>query len=432
MPRKEYYLVHPARVALVWLGCAYGAQSLAWEFDAAATLGTAYSDNGARTAENTFSERQDTVQADLSLSDTQLYSDLDLGYQWSYSSFEKDGQENRSFVNGNAAVRLGRERGVFQLLASHNRRRSLIDPAANVVTSNLEERDNFSLSPQLSLPLSRVDFIYLQANNSAIRYSSNSLRDSDQTGVSAGWRRRLSAVSQLDLSYSESEVEYLEFSNFISERSSVELAYSSALRDIEYSVAFGHNTVDSGSDSFGGSTYRFNVTYSGDSIDYGVSGSRQITDNSSGSGADISFVEGDVTDGGFTSPDQYELTSTEFFVVFNGLCARCDLRVAMSQSEESYRRDPLSDEASLRSQATFNYRLSNRATVRLNGSVSDQEFTNVEGRNRSMSALGATYNYQLVQDVSLSVNVENREQSGDDESQGVSETRTGVSVGYRF
>lgn len=224
----------------------------ALDFDFRSSLSTEYTDNARRTAEDQISERQDSLALNLSLSEQRTYSTVELDYGWSYQTFSEDSQIERSLLEGDANILLGREQGAFQFLINHNRRRSLIDPTEINLTSNMDERDQLTLQPRLNIPLSRVDLVSLSAQKTDVTYVEDSLRNSERQGGDIRLTHRLSSLDSLSISYSTLDIEYTEFDNYTYVYNYAAFQYQAQLRALSYDFAIGYNTVEQNGDEFGG------------------------------------------------------------------------------------------------------------------------------------------------------------------------------------
>lgn len=226
--------------------CAPQVQAL--DLNWGASLNSDFSDNGRRVAVNPESERQDNIGLNIAASDQMKYVQYDLGYNWSYTNFSKDSQEDRSLLDGDASVTLGKTLGLFQVVIDHSRRKSLIDPTQQNLFANLEERDITTVSPRLNLPLSRIDIVTLSAQKSQVSYEESSLRNSQTTGADIVYRHNLSTVDSISVSFSNQDIEYTEIENYTYNYQLLTFGYQAQLRNLSYSLSAGYNEVEQNGD----------------------------------------------------------------------------------------------------------------------------------------------------------------------------------------
>lgn len=395
------------------------------------SLNSDFSDNGRRVAVNPESERQDNIGLNIAASDQMKYVQYDLGYNWSYTNFSKDSQEDRSLLDGDASVTLGKRLGLFQVVIDHSRRKSLIDPTQQNLFANLEERDITTVSPRLNLPLSRIDIVTLSAQKSQVSYAESSLRNSQTTGADIVYRHNLSAVDSISVSFSNQDIEYTEIENYTYNYQLLAFGYQAQLRNLSYSLSAGYNEVEQNGDKFGGLNYQVELEYDLTGAVFTASAAREITDNSSGSGAAINISGDALADGRFDGPDQYLREFASASLAFGRLCTRCTLDFGFSIENETYRNFSVNDTRETNINSSFDYRLTTRSTSSISYVRRNQEFINDSIGSRASAEVRVNYRYQVNDNVNASFAVSNLEQDITDNTS-ATENRIGLGIDYRY
>lgn len=426
MERSLWPIIGAAGISLGLTPVAY-----AMEFDLRANVETEYSDNARRTVEPTISERQDNVGLNVELSDQRAYASISMAYAWSYQSFAENSQEDRSLLDGDSSILIGRTTSPLQLAIEHNRRRSLIDPSQIALLSNTDERDVLSVRPKLNLALNKTTFIYLSAQHTSVTFSENSLRNSTREGGDVSFLRQLSTVDSLSIQYSSVDIEYTEFSDYTYKYDAVSLNYMAQLRALSYDVSVGYNKVKQNTDDFGGVQYQVNFEYDADRFTVGGEAGREITDNSTGSGDAVSINGDALTEGAFSGPDQYLRENASLYIQYDSLCKRCDLELRYSFENEEYRSLSLNDSEENSLQATFGYNLTPNTFANITYTSSEQDFLNNPSNSRTSAIWGANVMHQLNRKVDMQFSIEQLSQqsstSGD-----TTENRIGLGFGFRY
>ncbi|WGO98417.1 hypothetical protein QFX18_20640 [Saccharophagus degradans] len=403
----------------------------ALDFDFRSSLSTEYTDNARRTAEDQISERQDSLALNLSLSEQRTYSTVELDYGWSYQTFSEDSQIERSLLEGDANILLGREQGAFQFLINHNRRRSLIDPTEINLTSNMDERDQLTLQPRLNIPLSRVDLVSLSAQKTDVTYVEDSLRNSERQGGDIRLTHRLSSLDSLSISYSTLDIEYTEFDNYTYVYNYAAFQYQAQLRALSYDFAIGYNTVEQNGDEFGGIRYSLNLAYEWSLFTAGLEASREITDNSAGSGNSVSIGGDALAEGGFTGPDQYLREASAFFFNYSGLCGRCDLDFRISYEKEDYRLLTLNNSTELVAQVSLSYDFSQRTSASLSFNGIDQEFELNPSGSRDSKLVSARLSRRINDKFDVFLTLDQQKEKTANRGTSI-ENRAGLGLGLRY
>lgn len=378
-----------------------------------ASVGTDFSDNGRRTAEDPISERQDRLGLNISAGDALPYAQYNLAYNWGYTSFSEGSQEDRSLVDGGSSLTLGRRQGLLQLQVDHNRRISLIDPRDQNINSNLDERSILTVGPRLNLPVSSVDLVTVSYDESAITYNTDSSRDSKRKSASVSYRHRVSEVDNLSLRYTSQKISYLEIEDYEYSYSRVNLGYEAQLRNLTYDLSVGYNEVDQDETQVGDTTFGLDLEYALTGFTIGVSALREITDNSLREGAEgprVSGVaEGDVAEGnvtsgepsgagsGFNGSDQYQRKLAVISLQAQNVCARCTLDFSFSREQEVYRTLSINDSVEDILRASFRYRLSDRSSLGIQSRMREQVFEDESVGTVESMEYSLDYRKQIVQ-----------------------------------
>jgi hypothetical protein len=404
------------------------------DFGAEISLVTFHTDNALRTPLQQISERQDEYSLGLTGDYTNQLLVLETEYRLQEYRFAKESQSDRTTIEGDTSLLIGKEYHVADLLLTHSRR--TVSNALDSVDllENLDERQIISAAPTLRFRLSEVDSLQLRGDVSKIDYRYAEARESERTGASVMWLHRLSAVDSFNLSARYIDVDYdfipdsgYEYQQFLA-------SYSAQLSQLAYTVQLGYNASkpEQGED-LSAPSYRLDVAYTTGANIISLVVDQHITDTSMGDGNSSDLFDvtspNDVGDVGF---DQIDRRSLELSITNTSLCGLCTFGLGLRARDDSY--EVLNeDNQELTADVRFDYRLSRRASVGLNVSYLSQEFADeVVREDYTQTRTRIYYRQSFVSNFTFELSAGTEERKSDDALQTYDEVLGGITLSYSF
>lgn len=422
---------------VVLLAASIATPAMAWaqsEWQSSLSLQSEYTDNANRSStDETISERQDEVQLSTGGSYENSFLDASVNYQVSETYFEKDSQENRSRLQGDSRLLLGRPHDPVELLVSHSRRTVLNEPDDVDLLRNNDERDILTASPSFRWRSGSEDTLIVSGTYSDIGYRFTPERDSERVSASLAWERGLSQTTQFWLSALQTDIRF-DFAPFADyQYNAAFVAYSVRLRQLNYRIQVGYNesepTLGEGLSS---PSYQLDIGYSSGLHQWSLGASTTITDNSAGNGNQGSLGGFNPGDSSAGSLDQLERTSADLTWQTQVICGRCALSVSVYFQEDDYRAEAEDrEEAGIR--ITHDYRFSEQASLNASFNRRDNSFSSdVDRADFQADSAQLRYSYSFARGLELSLFHEWRERTSDDAARGYDEQRSGLGLAYTF
>lgn len=401
------------------------------EVELAAT--SRFTDNALRTYSDPISERQDEYSAALLADYENSLLDFDTDYRASENRFDKDTQEDRSVVEGNADLLIGKQHHPVDLLLSHSRRSVLGAPDQIDLLQNEDEREIFSAVPTARLRLSRVDNILLSGDYTQIDFRYAEQFNSERKGGYLIWQHRFSPISSLEVTGQHSEISYDALPDNDYEYQNISVAYETELRQLSYLISVGYNvSKPETGDEFSSPSYRIEVDYRTGFNTLSFYINQQITDTSIGSGnrGDVGGVNlGDASGVGI---DQFESQVAEIRWQNQSLCVRCSAYASLLYQKDEYQTLAEDNDQNLAS-IGFNYQLTRSSSLGIQASRRERRFDDVVARNDfTVTSVGVDYRYTFINDLSLRIFANLDESEADVESLTYDERVSGLSISYSF
>lgn len=401
--------------------------------DVGLIVGTEYTDNANRSADDGISERQDRYGLTLASDYENHLFDLDVSYSAQERRFSEDSQPTRSIVEGDLDLHLGKPHHFADLLLSHSRRTALRQPDQIDLLVNRDERDIYSAIPTLRARLTPVNHLLLQGHYSQIQYRFDDARDSERLGGSLIWQHTASATDQLQVTATHTEVSFDINPDLDYTYQALTAAYSVALSRLSYTVEAGYNETETEQgERFSSPILRLEVGYEAGQHRFNFSARQFITDSSQAGGNlgdPGSFGAGRDTVG---QMDQLERRSADVRWDYLGLCQRCDLNITAFYRYDDYRTlEEDTDEVGLG--AGIGYRLSDRASTHLSVNARRQSFEAAADREAfELGRARLSYRYRFANDLSLELFTHYGKRHSSAPTQRYEETRAGLTLGFVF
>ena len=396
-------------------------------------LETEYTDNANKSRRQKISERQDEANLRLGLEHENSWMKLEGDYNASERRFDKDTQENRSRLEGESRLELGKDQDPAQLEISNSRRTQLNSPDDDNLLSNTDEREIWTAEPTLRWRTGDANTLSFRGTYSDIRFRDNAERDSDRKGGSLFWQRNLSATDRLIFSGQFFDIGFDARPELDYELTRANLTYQTQLRRLSYRLQLGYEESDrENGQSFSEPSYEVEVGYDSGVHRLELYADRFISDNSTGGGNRGEFDNFNPVDAAGGQLDQLERTNIELTWSTDILCSRCsfNLRVFYQDDDFLERRDDLTETGA---EARLSYQLSRQSTVGLRVRRRTQDFSSASDRTDSdRDQFRITYRYQTHINLGLELFALYEERDSDNPVEGHTETQAGVRLSYRF
>lgn len=392
-----------------------------------------FTDNARRTNIDPISERQDTYGLNLVGDYSNSLLALDANYRATENRFDKESQPDRSMVEGNANLLIGKEHHPADLLLSHSRRSLLGTPDQVSLLQNEDEREIFSAVPTLRLRLGSVDDFLVRGDVSTIDYRYASEFNSERKGGSLIWQHQFSEISNTEVSVQHTEISYdvLPQSDYEYQRAAI--SYSTQLRQLSYLISIGYNTAKPElGEEFSAPSYMLEMDYNSGFNTISLYLNQQITDTSLGNGNRGELGNINLGEAGGVGVDQFESRVAELRWRNQGLCGRCSVYASLLYQEDDYQ--TLNEDTSQNAvTAGIDYRIFRASTLGVRVLSSEREFEEDVARTafRETSA-SIEYRHTFINDIGLSVFASVLKSDSDAEALEYEENVYGASLSYTF
>jgi len=406
-------------------------QEGAWTLDLG--LESEYTDNANKSRRQKISERQDEANLRLGVAHENSWLTLEGDYNASERRFDKDTQSNRSRLEGESRLELGKAEDPAQLEIRNSRRTQLNNPDDDDLLRNTDEREIWTAEPTLRWRTNDANTLALSGSYSDIRFRDNAERDSDRKGGSLLWQRQISATDSLTLNGQFFDIGFDARPELDYELTRVNLSYQAQLRRLGYRLQLGYEESDrENGQSFSEPSYEVELSYDSGVHRLEFYADRFISDNSTGGGNRGDFDNFNPVDAAGGQLDQMERTNFELTWRTGILCERCDFSLRAFYQDDDFL-ERLDDLAEIGAEARFSYQLSRQSSLNLSARRRTQDFSPASGRADSdRDQFRITYRYQTNINLSLQVFALYEERDSDNPLDSHTETRAGLRLSYRF
>lgn len=407
--------------------------ALANDIEVQVSATSRFTDNARRTETATISERQDIYGLDLVGDYSNSLIAFDADYRATENRFNEESQPDRSLVEGNAELLIGKQYHPVDLLLSHSRRSLQSAPDQVSLLEDEDEREIFSAIPTLRWRLGEVDNLLVRGDITTINYRYSGEFNSERKGGSLLWQHALSPIDSIEVSAQHTEIEYdaLPDNDYIYQNAAV--TYSTDLRQLSYLVSLGYNlSKPATGDEFSAPSYRLELDYRSGFNTLGLYLSQRITDTSLGNGNRTELGNINLGDAGSIGIDQFESRVVELRWRTQGICGRCSAYASILYQADDYQSLDEDNNQHVVS-AGFDYRLSRAASLGILIQRSERRFDESVLRNDfQVTSSSINYRYVFVSDLELGVFAAVDRSNSDTDSLRYEERVSGVSLRYIF
>lgn len=412
---------------------AISAQAFANPFFGSVSAVSGASDNGLKVKEDTISERQEEYALSLGSKWNNSLLDFNMGYDASKKTFSEDSQEDKTTLDGNSSLLIGNGEPPASLLLVHSRTTLLNAPDSVNLTQNQDEKSVFSARPTLRQRISPVDTLLLNGEYTRINYSEDDLKDSLREGGSLVLQHKFSPLDNLQLSAQHAAIDFKRSPQANYDYSAAALTYSAKLRKLSYSAKVGVNKAapEEGKETSNPS-YGLDLAFNSGSQIFTLSGNKELTDTSSGSGTILPERELPTSDGSGVGIDQIERESYAFNWSALALCNGCTLILGATLTNDDYL--DLGESGKERGWSLGGtYALTNTARISLQFAGSDHTYTDLAiGSDYKIYMARFEYNYQINRNLGANFIVRQEKRSGEIAAQTYTESFAGAGLHYNF
>jgi hypothetical protein len=298
-------------------------------------------------------------------------------------------------------------------------------------SDNRENRSITTFSPELRIPITRVDSFNTIASYSRTDYEDNSQQESERLGGSVGWSHRFSQIDLVDLTGAYYDVNFDEsLSDY--EYYTARLTYASTLSKLRYTLVAGYNEVQREVfEDTDGPYLNANFVYESGFSQWELNLLQELTDTSRGNNnGDITGLDDSASTSGRV--DVYEVYTGELAYRTEALCSVCTLGLSALVSKEDYELLP-DDNEEIGARVDLDYRLSTLSSVGVAMTYSDVSFTGNNPRNDfDLQRYTLLFQRSITRKFSMRLFASFEKRQSDVSFSKYEEIRGGVSVNYEF
>lgn len=392
-----------------------------------------YSDNALRTSNDKISERQDEYRISILADYENSLIDLDTDYRASENRFDKETQPDRSVIEGNAELLIGKANHPVDLLLVHSRRSVLGAPDQLNLLQNEDERQIFSAIPTVRLRLSPVDNLLVRGDYTDVDFRYADIFNSERTGGSLIWQHRFSSISELEVAAQHTEISYAALPGNDYEFQSASITYSTELRYLSYRVSAGYNvSKPEVGEEFSAPSYRVEVDYRTGFNTFSLRASQQITDTSLGDGNRGLLDNINLEDATGVGLDQFESRVAELRWQNQSICNRCSAYASLLYEQEQYQ-TLIEDNNQNVASIGFNYQISRASSIGFEASRRERRFeSDVNRTDFTLNSVGVDYRYTFINDLDVQLFFIFDKSESDGDLLTYKERVSGVALAYTF
>ncbi|MDN3638494.1 hypothetical protein QWY82_06705 [Simiduia curdlanivorans] len=366
-------------------------------FGGSLTARITQTDNARKTEDALISERQDELGGSLFANYENSLLQFDADYNLNGTNYTEDSQDNQNFIEGQAALQIGKEKDLFDLLLSQSQRTQYGSPDDVALNENLDDRTVWTATPSLKMQLSEVDTLAVQGTYSLVEYRTNSTRDSTRAGGVVYWRHRLSAISSFNLSVGADQIEYPNGDLDDYDSLNARLSYTAQTRYLNYTVLAGVNnaTFADGGKDYTAPMFKIDVTYENGGQAFEFNASQDITDSSIGDGNQDGVDPTPGNDG--VGVDQMERKQFGLRWRTQSICSRCSFDLYAQYRDDEYRRLKQENNDESSAGLMLRYRLTERAGVEFGYRRQWQQYAQIDRPSFTRDYLSLMYLYDFTQ-----------------------------------
>ena len=417
---------------------------LAAEVNFAVDLESLYTDNARRIDTGNLSERQDRLSLSTDISHQNSWLSANIGYRLTQLLFDKDSQDDRLELDGQADLLFGNEAGRFNVSLNNSKRQVLSNPSQTAIADNLQTRDVTTVEPRFNIFQDQADTFSITGTYSIVNFDRNESAqasfDTTTSGGSLSWARKISKVDTLTLSAQHLDVEYDDLVGQDYQYQSAVLSYSTQLRQLSYTIAAGYNVSkpDIGEED-SSPRWEISAQYNSGANVFSFLSEASQTDPSRGNQNQLLLGSTDqlsLGNGITTIAGTFDRKSHTFTWANTSLCNRCTFALTGSLSSEDYSEQATSnnDNDQLLASISWSYQLSRISDLSASFTYTDTDFDSasapLSGFDSNTIQIG--YSRQIAENFSLRLNASQTDRSGEVTSGDFDETSVSVAASYQF
>lgn len=392
-----------------------------------------YTDNALRTNNNEISERQDEFSAALLVDYENSLIDLDTDYRASENRFDKETQPDRSMLEGNTELLIGKAYHPVDLLLVHSRRSVLGAQDQVNLLQNEDERQIFSAIPTGRIRLSRVDNLLIRGDYTKVDFRYADILNSERTGGSLIWQHRFSSISEMQVEAQHTVITYDALPNNDYEFQSASITYETELRYLSYRLSAGYSVSNPEvGEEFSAPTYRAEIDYRSGFNTFSLLVNQEITDTSLGDGNRGLLDDVNLDDATGVGLDQFKSRVVELRWQNQSLCGRCSAYASLLYEEEQYQ-NLIEDNNQNVASIGLDYQISRASSVGFQASRQERRFeSEVNRTDFTVTSVGVNYRYTFINDLDLRLFFIHDDSESDGDTLTYKENISGVTLTYRF
>lgn len=409
------------------------AQALTRHIDAFVDLSTEYTDNAKKTDLDPVNERQDRISLGGKGAYQNQLVDFTADYIFSDYRYSEDSQPDRNMLEGQSTLYLGKNSKLLNLTVMHTRKGVLGSPEQLDLMRNYDEREMVSIYPGINYLITPVDMIFGYGIYTDTNHRRNNARDSRQEGAALGWTHKFSEIDSFSVNLSSAEITFPAAKDRSYRQDNAMLSYTSALRNLSYTLGVGYNwsEIDSTRD-YSSPSYQADITYKNDTSGIRLYADRMITNTSMGDGH--RFDSGNIGSGGDVSSseiDQMDRKNIDLQLYSNLFCNVCTVNLGFRWRNDDYLDLP-EDNTETSLSLGFSYDISPRTKATLQFSKRKQEFSGGTRLPFDSDRQAFIISRDFHRDISLRLYVEQEKRVSDDSFNNYDELASGIGVRFNF
>lgn len=309
------------------------------------------------------------------------WSEFNTEYRLENRRHSEISENDETVILGDLKLILGPQHRRYYLELSHSSREVSIDPLAEDLPSNRDNREIYSVSAHGDLISGRGNTLSLWAGASDIKFDENKTNESRRFSVGASFDHAVSPVSVSGVVLTGYELKYQNLDNSDVQYGRAAVYWRTALRRISYGAEIGGNNIKSDTDSTTSPSISADLTYRSGLQTLLVAYNQYLSDTSQGGQETGRFQPRVEVDGRLGDVvDQYRLQRFVVSWTHDQICAVCTMSIDLALDQETYVTFPELDSREMRTGFEFDYKPSRYWGLSLGANFRDFQEVKVEPR----------------------------------------------------
>ncbi len=342
------------------------------------------------------------------------FTNLDLGYDYTETKFNKNTQPDDAYWQGSSTFTFGSDSSFYEISANHSIRRLLSSPGlAPLVLTNSDSRQIATVSPLVRTRLGEANVIELAYNYSEVSFDDSTTNDSTRKGVDLVLTRDVSPIRDISLVLESREIDYETSDVADYDYVSADLLMRVEHRNFDYSVRVGSTKimpVEGGSVTSPTMDITINTDFVGNRVS--VFANRLVSDSSLGNGNSDFFSTEVSFDSDLQQRDQVERTALGISWSYDQLCQNCSVSSSIGGEEVEYVNLSSNDSRQNFFDVSFSYQFSESLSAFLSTRVSNTRFdpsSPLSNAKSMISRVEFSYAYNRYLDFTLAAERDTRD-----------------------